>query len=116
MISLTPDEARRLGSILIGAIFETKEEAVEVVFSTLSDLRITVHTYRIPKHLHGKTIEELKIRRVTGATIIAISKKDRNIINPPPSTKLEEGDIIVVIGEHDQIKRFEELILSRERE
>ncbi|HIP62600.1 MAG TPA: potassium transporter TrkA [Archaeoglobus profundus] len=116
MINLTPEEARRLGSILIGAIFESKEEAVEVVFSTLSDLRIAVHTYRIPKYLHGKTIEELKIRRVTGATIIAISKKDRNIINPPPSTKFEEGDIIVVIGEHDQIRRFEELILRRGRE
>jgi len=116
VINLTPDEARRLGSILIGAIFESKEEGVEVVFSTLSDLRITVHTYKIPKHLHGKTIEELKIRRVTGATIIAISKKDKNIINPPPSTKFEEGDIIVVIGEHDQIKRFEEMILGRERE
>ena len=31
VINLTPDEARRIGSILIGAIFESKEEAVEVV-------------------------------------------------------------------------------------
>ncbi|HIP57865.1 MAG TPA: hypothetical protein EYH00_00960 [Archaeoglobus profundus] len=95
---------------------EPKYTNKRIVFSTLSDLRITVHTYRIPKHLHGKTIEELKVRRVTRVTIIAISKEDRNIINPPPSTKLEEGDMIGVIGEHDQIKRLEEMILSRERE
>lgn len=115
MVYLTPGEARRLGSILVGAIFESEEEAVEVAFSTLSDLRITVHTYKITKNLAGKTIEELKIRRTTGVTVIAISKKGENIVNPPPSTMFEEGDVIVVIGEHDQIKRFEEMILSREQ-
>ena len=79
----------------------------------LSDLRIGVHTYVVPKGLAGKTIEELDLRRKTGITIIAISKKGKNIINPHPSTKLEEGDVIVVIGEHDQIEKFERLILGR---
>jgi TrkA domain protein len=111
--NLTPHEARRLGSVLAGAIFESEEESVEVAFSALADLRIGVHTYRVGKELAGKTIEELDLRRRTGVTIIAISRKGKNIVNPHPSTRLEEGDVIVVIGEHDQIKRFEELILRR---
>ncbi|WP_290595912.1 MULTISPECIES: cation:proton antiporter regulatory subunit [unclassified Archaeoglobus] len=113
VVNLTNVEARRLGSILSGAIFEREEEGVEVAFPQISELRITVHTYTVSKSIAGKTIEELKIRKNTGVTIIAISKEDRNIISPSPSTRLEEGDIIVVIGEHDQIRRFEELILGR---
>ena len=114
VVDLTAYEARRLGSILSGAIFESEEESIEVAFSALADLRIGVHTYKVGKELAGKTIEELDLRRRTGVTLIAISRKGKNIINPPPSTRLEEGDIIVVIGEHDQIKAFEELILKRE--
>ncbi|WP_456327786.1 cation:proton antiporter regulatory subunit [Archaeoglobus sp.] len=113
VVTLTPKDAVRLGNILTGAIFESKEEFVEVVFSALADLRIGVHTYIVPKSLAGKTIEELDLRRKTGVTIIAISREGKNIVNPSPSTELKEGDVIVVIGEHDQIEKFEKLILGR---
>ncbi|AEA46714.1 cation:proton antiporter regulatory subunit [Archaeoglobus veneficus] len=113
VVELTPYEARRLGSILTGAIFETEKESVEIEFSGgLSDLKITVHTYVVGKNLAGKSIKDLAIRTKTGVTIIAISRKGKNIINPPPTMKLEEGDVIVVIGEHDQIKTFEREILG----
>lgn len=104
-------EARRLGSILTGAIIEAEEEAVEVAFSALSDLRISIHTYIVNKNLAGKSIGELAIRRRTGVTIIAVSRKGRNIINPPPSFSFEQGDVLVAIGEHDQLKTFEDEIL-----
>jgi TrkA domain protein len=109
---LMAHEARRLGSILSGAIFETEKEAVEIAFSALSDLRISVHTYIIGKDLAGRSIGELAIRKRTGVTIIAISREGKNIVNPHPSIRFEEGDAIVVIGEHDQIKVFEREILG----
>ncbi len=105
-------EARRLGSVLYGVIFKSDKEAVEVAFSALADLRISVHTYVVGKNLAGKSIEELDLRRRTGVTLIAVSRKGKNIVNPPPSLRFEEGDIIVVIGEHDQIKSFEHEILG----
>ena len=55
---LTAAEARRLGSLLSGAIIEAEKEAVEIAFSALSDLRIRVHTYVIKKHLAGRSISE----------------------------------------------------------
>lgn len=113
VVTLNPKDAVRLGSILAGAIFESREELVEVAFSALADLRIVVHTYIAPKSLTGRTIGELEIRRKTGVTIIAVSREGKNIINPPPSTELREGDVIVVIGERDQIDKFERLILGR---
>src|SRR5208337_126589 len=45
---MTPVEARRLGNILSGAIIEADQESVEIAFSALADLRITLHSYIIP--------------------------------------------------------------------
>ena len=108
---MTPVEARRLGNILTGAIIEADQESVEIAFSALADLRITVHTFYIPKSVTGKTIEDLQIRAKTGATIIAVCRHDKNIINPPPTFAFETGDAALVIGESDQIKKFEREIM-----
>jgi TrkA domain protein len=108
---MTPMESRRLGNILTGAIIEAESESVEIAFSALADLRITIHTYLIPQPIAGKTIEDLQIRTKTGVTVIAVSRKDRNIINPTPSFVFETGDAVVVIGETDQLKRFEREVM-----
>jgi TrkA domain protein len=108
---LTPVEARRLGNILTGAIIEADQESVEIAFSALADLRVTIHTFYIPDRIAGKTIEDLGIRARTGATIIAVCRHDKNIINPPPSFTFERGDAALVIGESDQIKTFEREIM-----
>lgn len=108
---LTPPEARRIGAILSGAIMEADQESVEIAFSALSDLRISVHTYTIGKYCAKKSLEELQIRSRTGATVIAVSRAGQNIINPPPGFTFEEGDTIVAIGEADQLRKLEQVIL-----
>jgi TrkA domain protein len=94
-----------------GCIIEADQESVEIAFSALADLRITIHTFYVPKSVTGKTIEELQIRAKTGATIIAVCRNDKNIINPAPTFAFEAGDAALVIGESDQIKRFEREIM-----
>jgi len=108
---LSPPEARRLGSILAGAIMEADQESVEFAFSALSDLRITIHTYIVGKSVAGKSIEELQIRAKTGVTIIAVSRGDKNVVNPPADFIFQDGDTLVAIGESDQLKRFERDIM-----
>ena len=108
---MTPVEARRLGNILTGAIIDADQESVEIAFSALADLRVTIHTFYIPKTVAGKTIEDLQIRAKTGATVIAVCRQDKNIINPAPSFVFEDGDAALVIGESDQIKKFEREIM-----
>ena len=105
-------EARRLGSLLSGAIIEAEKEAVEIAFSTLSDLRIRVHTYVLKKNLAGKSIAELQVRTKTGATVVAVSRAGKNIINPLPSFTFEDGDLVVAIGDTDQLEEFERRILG----
>ena len=58
----------------------------------------------VSERLVGKSIEDLGIRKRTGITVIAISRGGRSIISPPPETVFEEGDLIVAIGNLDQIK------------
>ena len=108
---MSPVEARRLGNILTGAIIEADQESVEIAFSALADLRITIHTFFVPAAVVGKTLEELQIRAKTGATVIAVCRHDRNIINPPPAFVFEEGDAALVIGESDQIRKFEDEVM-----
>ena len=110
---MSPVEARRLGNILTGAIIETDQESVEIAFSALADLRITIHTFFVTTAIVGKTIEELQIRARTGVTVIAVCRHDRNIINPPPAFVFEEGDAALVIGESDQIRTFENEIMVK---
>ena len=108
---MTPVEARRLGNILTGAIIEADQESVEIAFSALADLRVTIHSFLIPKSIAGRTIEDLQIRAKTGATVIAVCRHDTNIVNPAPSFVFEYGDAALVIGESDQIKMFEREIM-----
>ena len=110
---LTSEEARRLGSVLTGAMLTIEHEDVEVSFSEISDLRINIHVCPVTKGVVGKSIEDLAIRKRTGVTIIALSRKGESIISPPPKTVLEEGDLIVVIGESEQIKVCAREILGK---
>jgi TrkA domain protein len=106
-------EARRLGNVLTGAIMEADREGVEIAFSALADLRISVHTYLIGDRTAGSSIGDLAIRKRTGATIVAVSQKGKNTINPDPGFVFERGDIVVVIGEAHQLKTFEAEILGK---
>ncbi len=111
-IELTENEARRLSTILGGVPIEKEKESVEIDFMGVPDLTLAMHTYTITKKLHGKTIEELAIRKRTGANIVAVSRGGKTIISPPPHLIFEEDDVIVVIGDKEQIERFEREILG----
>ncbi len=51
----------------------------------------------------GKTIGELRLRKKTGVTIIAITHQGRTEINPGPETRIEAEDVLVLLGGAGQI-------------
>ena len=51
----------------------------------------------------GKTIGELKLRKTTGVTIIAITRAGHTEINPGPETRLQAEDVLVLLGGTEQI-------------
>jgi CPA2 family monovalent cation:H+ antiporter-2 len=53
----------------------------------------------------GKTIGELRLRKKTGVTIIAISREGHTEINPGPETTIQAEDVLVLLGGTGQIDR-----------
>src|SRR5687767_6832571 len=51
----------------------------------------------------GKTIGELKLRKKTGVTIIAITRDGHTEINPGPETRIQADDVLVLLGGEEQI-------------
>ncbi|HEV3409097.1 MAG TPA: cation:proton antiporter [Chthoniobacterales bacterium] len=57
-------------------------------------------TLRIPENsnLAGKLIGELRLRSVTGATIVGIQRDGTNVTNPGPDEELRSGDEVLLLG------------------
>ncbi len=63
--------------------------------------------------LSGMSLEESGIRQKTNVIIVAIRKKEGQMIfNPSSMTKIEDGDILIALGQRDGLKRLASLISS----
>lgn len=113
VVALNATEARRLGNVLTGAIMEAEEEGVEVSFSGLENLRISMHSYTLGRSCADRSLRDLAIRKKTGATVVAVSRGTEDTVSPPPDFVFKNGDAVVVIGEREQIERFEREILGK---
>jgi len=62
-------------------------------------------------HLLNKTLKESEIRQKLGLIIVAIkSAKGKMIFNPPPESMIEQGDILIALGETKDLKQLEEML------
>jgi len=53
----------------------------------------------------GKNLNELDLRKKTGATIIAIVRGERTFASPTPDFRIQEGDILVLVANHRDMDR-----------
>jgi voltage-gated potassium channel len=61
--------------------------------------------------LIGKNLIDSQLRQNYGVIIVAIKKTSGQMIfNPLPSEKLDAGDVIVVIGKKEDLKRMSEIM------
>jgi TrkA domain protein len=104
---LNEEEANQLGSVLMGTFF--KPEAKEEKEMLLKNLIIEWISLEKGSSLVNKSIKESEIRKKTGVSIVAIIQGDLTITNPSPDEILREGDIIVLVGNKQQIEKFYEV-------
>jgi CPA2 family monovalent cation:H+ antiporter-2 len=61
----------------------------------------------------GKTIGELKLRTITGVSIIAIIQEGEANVNPGPETAINAGDVLVLIGTPEKVDQAIESYLTK---
>lgn len=112
----------RHGKVLykIGAdkvVFPERDMGVRVAHSLVSpntlDFIEVSKDYSImeilaPEFMVGKSLMELNIRARFGLNVIAFKSGDQFNITPSPNEAIKEGDILVIIGHNNDIKRLEE--------
>lgn len=60
----------------------------------------------------GKTLIQLDIRKLSGATIVAVLRNKKLISNPAGDFLVQSGDRLVAMGTPKQLKKLEELVLN----
>ena len=68
---------------------------------------LDIHTEKIKvgerSEVCGRTLREINLRALIGASVIGIERKGVTIVNPTASEKLEAEDAVLVLGDDEQI-------------
>lgn len=69
----------------------------------------SIMEYAVPESWVGKDLRDINMRVRYGVTVVAIrNKKDEEInISPKADSKIKEGDIMIVIGNNNDLKKLE---------
>ncbi len=105
VIELTDEEARTLGTILVGALFQPTSDEEKIGFLMK---HLVFEWVKVPKNsfLANKTIKELDIRKKWGVIVVAVIRDENVIVSPSPLFKIEGGDTLVVVGNLENVKKF----------
>lgn len=109
-VELSDDQARRIGAILGGAYF--KPAVVEEIEDIIGDFVVDWVTVTEDSPVVGHSIADLRIRRQTGMSVIAIVRGRTSINAPDPSQVLNVGDRLVVVGPRDNFGGFVDFVLG----
>jgi len=112
-ITMKAEQVRREGYALLRRS-ELPELAHHLRGGTLTDAEVETCRIDDDSPAVGKSFAELSIRPRTGASVIAWTRNGVTESNPALKTKLNGGDIVVLLGSRLQIRRAMSLLLSGE--
>jgi trk system potassium uptake protein TrkA len=61
-----------------------------------------------PHRFLGRSLKELELRQRFGLSVLAIRREDRIIVSPDAEQTLEEGDILVALGQPEKLEGLNE--------
>jgi CPA2 family monovalent cation:H+ antiporter-2 len=62
--------------------------------------------------LDGQTLAGVNLRGLTGATVLAIVRRDQQVLMPSGHETLHDGDVLAVVGSHEAVENARSLIAS----
>jgi CPA2 family monovalent cation:H+ antiporter-2 len=60
----------------------------------------------------GKTLAEIRLRGLTGATVLAIQRGDQSVVVPSGHARLQAGDVLAVAGTQEAIAAAKDLLTA----
>jgi TrkA domain protein len=108
VITLTDEEAKSLGAILMGAIY--RPQLVEDLDIALKDMAIEWVHVPGSSPIVGLTVATCRIRSSTGASIVAILREEGAMAMPRPDEVLRADDTLVVIGRPEHFTDIARLV------
>ena len=111
VVTLVDSEARQIAGIIGGLTYVPKSlPSAEIV---LDDLVLEWYTIAPGSACIGKTIRDLQVRTVTGASIVSIIEPDRaKRLNPQADTILNEGATLILAGDRRTIAALKQLLVE----
>jgi len=104
--------------IKVGAdrvVFPERDMGVKVAHSLISQTIVdyipltadySIVEVSTPAKMFGKTLSELGLKPRMGINILVIKRGNNLIVSPGGADRLEEGDILIVMGREDQLDYF----------
>lgn len=111
VIKLEGEEARLLGQAMVT---EWRPKTIIDYISRSFQGGMAMDQFTITEHspIAGLTVMDTNLRSSTGASVIALIKGGKTIYNPPPSTVIGPGDVVVLIGDEDQLHKARNVIVG----
>ncbi len=91
---------------------ELPELAHHLRGGTLADVEVETCRIEEDSPALGKSLAEVGIHRRTGSSIVAITRNGVTQSNPPMNLVLDVGDVLVILGSREQIRRARALLLD----
>ncbi len=111
VLRLTDGEARQIAGIIGGLTYVPRSLPMAEVI--LEDLVLEWFKIEPRAACIGKTIRELQVRTVTGASIVSIVEPDQTKrTNPEAATVLNEGATLIVAGDRGTINSLKRLLVT----
>ncbi|MCK4268286.1 MAG: TrkA family potassium uptake protein, partial [Actinomycetia bacterium] len=100
VFSLSTIAAQMLADMLIGDHVTTLAEGLKVL------------SIPVDKKLADKRLGRLRVRTLTGCTVIAVARADGSLLsNPGPDLEMKQGMTIIILGYARQVREFKKRFL-----
>ncbi|RMD92015.1 MAG: potassium channel protein [Calditrichaeota bacterium] len=111
VISASEIGGRRMASVLL------RPNVVNFLDIIMHDEEFALRLEEVDIHRNspfvGKSIRDLHIRELTGAMVIALHREGQPIqVNPPAESILQANDVLIVMGNDEQVEKLCELAKS----
>ncbi len=94
-----------------GAVAREADEAMQRMHTMLPGLGEPVAmTVAAGSLADGRTLRELDMRGVTGATVLALLRGDAQHVSPRGDQRLQDGDVIAVAGTHEAVAEVRSMV------